>query len=305
MQNAEEERRVILDMNSTDMENNRINADYLVRAGWGCYAQNAFKRYSFAEIVSRLFFLYSTWVLREDDASVHTASSATTLSSQMMSDLRSYHTHHTVSTLHDSSIGALSSELTASAESAGPAEPNRPYDSYKSYESASESVEATARVEAKRRVIGRVDFEKCICELLPKASKSQCVTEASRLFERAAKERYVSKTVDGPCCNLFVLDRDGFAQTLSMLAAKGEEELGEEELKGRIIAEAKYNLQLVQRIVEYDMSTSVYLYCCVCFHYYGKSPMQFYSFPTCQTLVAVWIALNSSTPNRGHSCMTE
>ena len=30
MQNAEEERRVILEMNSTDMENNRINADYLV-----------------------------------------------------------------------------------------------------------------------------------------------------------------------------------------------------------------------------------------------------------------------------------
>ena len=30
MQNAEEERRVILDMNSTDMENNLINADYLV-----------------------------------------------------------------------------------------------------------------------------------------------------------------------------------------------------------------------------------------------------------------------------------
>lgn len=86
-------------------------------------------------------------------------------------------------------------------------------------------------------MIGRVDFEKCICELLPKASKSQCVTEASRLFERAAKERYVSKTVDGPCCNLFVLDRDGFAQTLSMLAANGEEELGEKELKGRIIAE--------------------------------------------------------------------
>lgn len=275
MQNAEEERRVILDMNSTDMENNRINADYLVRAGWGCHAQNAFKRYSFAEIVSRLFFLYSTWVLREDDASVRTASSATTLSSQMMSDLRSYHTHHTVSTLHDSSIGALSPELTASAESAEPAEPagpaepaepGRPFDSYESYESTSESSEATARVEAKRRVIGRVDFEKCICELLPKASKSQCVTEASRLFERAAKERYVSKTVDGPCCNLFVLDRDGFAQTLSMLAANGEEELGEEELKGRIIAEAKYNLQLVQRIVEYDISASVYLYCCVCCH---------------------------------------
>ena len=260
MQNAEEERRVILDMNSTDMENNRINADYLVRAGWGCHAQNAFKRYSFAEIVSRLFFLYSTWVLREDDASVRTASSATTLSSQMMSDLRSYHTHHTVSTLHDSSIGALSPELTASAEPAEPAEPGRPFDSYDSYEATSESSEA------KRRVIGRVDFEKCICELLPKASKSQCVTEASRLFERAAKERYVSKTVDGPCCNLFVLDRDGFTQTLSMLAANGEEELGEEELKGRIIAEAKYNLQLVQRIVEYDISASVYLYCCVCCH---------------------------------------
>ena len=106
---------------------------------------------------------------------------------------------------------------------AEPAEPGRPFDSYDSYEATSESSEA------KRRVIGRVDFEKCICELLPKASKSQCVTEASRLFERAAKERYVSKTVDGPCCNLFVLDRDGFTQTLSMLAAKGEEELGEEE----------------------------------------------------------------------------
>lgn len=125
---------MILDMNSTDMENNRINADYLVRAGWGCHAQNAFKRYSFAEIVSRLFFLYSTWVLREDDASVRTASSATTLSS---SDerLRSYHTPpHRQHACHDSSIGALSPELTASAEPAEPAEPGRPFDSYDSYE---------------------------------------------------------------------------------------------------------------------------------------------------------------------------
>lgn len=249
MQNAEEERRVILDMNSTDMENNLINADYLVFLCCCSQEQNAFKRYSFADIVSRLFFLHSTWVLRQNDASSHT--STTTLSSQVMSDLRSYHTHHTVSTMHDSSIGAFSSESIESVEST---------ESDTFQRSCSESMEMETRVEAKQRVVGRVNFEKCICELLPKASRSQCVTEASRLFERTAKERYVSKTVDGPCCNLFVLDHDGFAQALSMLAAKGEEELDEEELKGRIIAEAKYNLQLVQRIVEYDMSMSLYLY---------------------------------------------
>ena len=229
-------------------------------------------------------------MLRQNDASVHT-STTTTLSSQVMSDLRSYHAHHTVSTMHDSSICAFSTESTESVEST---------ESGTFQKSCSESMEMETRVEAKQRVVGRVNFEKCICELLPKASRSQCVTEASRLFERTAKERYVSKTVDGPCCNLFVLDHDGFAQALSMLAAKGEEELDEEELKGRIIAEAKYNLQLVQRIVEYDMSMSVYLYYYVCSQFPMMKLDHFYSFPKLRTIVATGLALNRSTNHRGH-----
>ena len=172
-------------------------------------------------------------MIREEEKREHTSSSlSTTLSSQVMNDLRSYHTHHTtstVSTLQDSSIGAFSSDSHST-----------------------EISDATAEPDLRLRVIGRVDYERCICDLLPKLNKSQCVTEASRLFEKFAKERHVSKTVDGPCCNLLVLDHEGFFQSLSILAKKDDGELTESELKGRIIAEAKYNLQLVQSIVEYD-----------------------------------------------------
>ena len=194
-------------------------------------------------------------MIREEEKREHTSSSlSTTLSSQVMNDLRSYHTHHTastvsthhtastVSTLQDSSIGAFSSDSHST-----------------------EISDATAEPDLRLRVIGRVDYERCICDLLPKLSKSQCVTEASRLFEKFAKERHVSKTVDGPCCNLLVLDHEGFFQALSILAKKDDGELTESEMKGRIIAEAKYNLQLVQSIVEYDevsVASSISSLCC-------------------------------------------
>lgn len=67
------------------------------------------------------------------------------------------------------------------------------------------------------RVIGRIDFEKCISDLLPKFSRSQCVTQATRLFDKMAVERYVSKTVDGPCCHLYVLNLEEFAESLNQL----------------------------------------------------------------------------------------
>lgn len=194
-------------------------------------------------------------MIREEEKRDHTSSSLSTmLSSQVMNDLRSYHTHHTASTvsthhtastastLQDSSIGAFSSDSHST-----------------------EISDATAEPDLRLRVIGRVDYERCICDLLPKLSKSQCVTEASRLFEKFAKERHVSKTVDGPCCNLLVLDHEGFFQSLSILAKKDDGELTESELKGRIIAEAKYNLQLVQSIVEYDevsVASSIFSLCC-------------------------------------------
>lgn len=69
----------------------------------------------------------------------------------------------------------------------------------------------------KNRVIGRIDYEKCICEMHPKFSRSQCVTQATRLFDKFAAERYVSKTVDGPCCNLFVLTYEEFVSSLNHL----------------------------------------------------------------------------------------
>ena len=69
----------------------------------------------------------------------------------------------------------------------------------------------------KNRVIGRIDYEHCISELLPKYSKSQCTTQASRLFDKLAIERNVSKTMDGPCCNLFVLTYNEFVESLQHL----------------------------------------------------------------------------------------
>ena len=33
-------------------------------------------------------------------------------------------------------------------------------------------------------MIGRVDYEECLCDILPKFSKSRCVTQACRLFDQ-------------------------------------------------------------------------------------------------------------------------
>ena len=37
-------------------------------------------------------------------------------------------------------------------------------------------------------MIGRVDYEECLCDILPKFSKSRCVTQACRLFDQVGKQ---------------------------------------------------------------------------------------------------------------------
>jgi hypothetical protein len=123
-------------------------------------------------IMNHLFALYSTWIIRHDDtetlhSSVSSAVSTSVYSSSTLSDFKSRHTHDmtpsVVSTLHDSSVGAFDSDEVSVT---------------------SHSTYCTKEPDLKERVIGRVDYEKCICELLPKFSKSQCSTQASRLFDK-------------------------------------------------------------------------------------------------------------------------
>lgn len=64
------------------------------------------------------------------------------------------------------------------------------------YTSHSSQFEKESQRVRKLRVLGHVDFEKCIREILPRYSKSQCVTKANRLFEK------VVETLDGHACSL-------------------------------------------------------------------------------------------------------
>ena len=48
--------------------------------------------------------------------------------------------------------------------------------------------EREGRALQKIRVMGHVDYENCLRDLLPRCSKSQCVTRANRLFEKVEKE---------------------------------------------------------------------------------------------------------------------
>ena len=125
------------------------------------------------DIVRRLFFMYSTWVMRENDLKTpHTSvSTSESLSSwNTRDDLRSHHTYSTpsvVATLQNSSLDINTPSETSLGDTV----------SHTTYSSRQSNVD-------KLRVIGRVDYEQCICDLLPKYSKSQCVTQACRLFDK-------------------------------------------------------------------------------------------------------------------------
>lgn len=135
---------------------------------------------SINQITDRLFYSFSTWLIRESESQTTNVSSVSTL--KTLSELRDLHkkqrTISNVSTLHDSSIGVDSEELS---------------DDYTSHSSQFEKESQRVR---KLRVLGHVDFEKCIREILPRCSKSQCVTKANRLFEK------VVETLDGYACSL-------------------------------------------------------------------------------------------------------
>lgn len=185
--------------------------------------------------------------MRANVESLH--SSYSTITTQH--DLISHQTHQSqqtqsISTLHDSSLGISPSGSMENQEYTGPTEFT--FDQC--------------------RVIGRIDYERCISDILPKYSRSQCVTQATRLFDEIAVERYVSKTVDGPCCHLYVMNLEEFAQSLSQLPdgmnlkkSSGRRHkcfiILESDLKSCIISEMKYNIPFVERIVEYDESSTV------------------------------------------------
>ena len=191
---AEEERKVILNMNSIDLENNLMNSSYLVLLFEEFFnEQTSLKQLSIEELTYRLFHLFSTWIIRPEVSTVHTYSSSYSYTSSSV--LSSTQNHHSiVDSLPDSSLAVSfsSNEMDHTIHS------------------SFDDIE-------KNRVIGRIDYEHCINELLPKYSKSQCTTQASRLFDKLAIERNVSKTMDGPCCNLFVLTYNEFVESLQHL----------------------------------------------------------------------------------------
>ena len=130
------------------------------------------------DIVRRLFFIYSTWVIRENDlktthSSVSTSESLSSWNTR--DDLRSHHTYSTpsvVTTLQNSSLDINTPSETSGGDTF----------SHTTYSSRQSNVD-------KLRVIGRVDYEQCICDLLPKFSKSQCVTQACRLFDKVREQK--------------------------------------------------------------------------------------------------------------------
>ena len=66
MQMAEEERRVMMELTSLDMENNQVNAANLVIIPHSTLSlQTALKQLSIDQISDRLFYTFSTWLIRE------------------------------------------------------------------------------------------------------------------------------------------------------------------------------------------------------------------------------------------------
>lgn len=181
---AEEERRVMMDMTSLEMENNQVNSANLVSLYSFHLTQAALKKLSIDQITDRLFFMFSTWLIREPESRTSSISSVSTM--KTLSELRDLHkkqrTVSNVSTLHDSSIGVDSEEIS---------------DDFTTHSS---QFEKESQRERKMRVMGHVDFEKCIREMLPRCSKSQCVTKANRLFEKVGEPAFCSVVCSGTIC---------------------------------------------------------------------------------------------------------
>ena len=90
------------------------------------------------------------------------------------------------------------------------------------------------------------------------------------MITQFAKERYVSKSLDGPCCSLLVIDYDEFSSSLNELAAfhQNASEDGTSRnstlvvvsvcggLKDFLVSQVKYNLPIIEKILE-DESDSL------------------------------------------------
>ena len=135
-------------------------------------------------ILQRLFSLYSTWMIREDDQTIHTSTTSSVSSTLFSSHTLSHHhaTPSVVSTLHDSSVGISSLESD---------EPSNENPSTHSSHMTCYTDEPIFRF----RVVGRVDFERCICDILPKYSKSQCANQASRLFDKVQERKLWNRSM--------------------------------------------------------------------------------------------------------------
>ena len=111
--------------------------------------------------------LHSTWLVREDDRKTIHISTSTTKS------ISSFNTRDRLEIRPTPSpTQTLQSSLGISV---GESEDRSTHISYAS--------RILAR-ELKIRVMGRVDFENCLCNILPRLSKSQNVTQACRIFDK-------------------------------------------------------------------------------------------------------------------------
>ena len=161
-------------------------------------------------ILLRLFQMYSTWVLRETDGESTHSSMSISESLSTWNDGRGENTtwsqgHHDSNTWsyrhHDSNTwshghhdinrwshthneyNAHPINTTPSTLQNSSLDINTP----KEEDLVSHTTYSSSNVDYRKQcMIGRVDYEECLCDILPKFSKSRCVTQACRLFDEVS-----------------------------------------------------------------------------------------------------------------------
>ena len=144
-------------------------------------------------ILLRLFQMYSTWVLRENDSPSTHSSMSVSESLSMWKEgnsegVWSYghdentwsHGHGGITWSHKHSDNSYNHTTPSTLQNSS-LDINTP----KEEDLISHTTYSSSKVDYRRIcMIGRVDYEECLCDILPKFSKSRCVTQACRLFDQ-------------------------------------------------------------------------------------------------------------------------
>ena len=160
-------------------------------------------------ILLRLFQMYSTWVLRENDSPSTHSSMSVSESLSMWKEgnsegVWSYgHDENTWSHGHGGNTWSHKhsdnsyNHTTPSTLQNSSLDINTP----KEEDLISHTTYSSSKVDYRRIcMIGRVDYEECLCDILPKFSKSRCVTQACRLFDQVDKLHSSNIAFKGALC---------------------------------------------------------------------------------------------------------